>query len=211
MNSYKVGDSLKNFLTKLRAYDEEIPENLMDDVEDMADEMIEALAETENKENDACGKTYGKDEDELEEKIKKCVREVLQEVLEARKEEKDEAMTSLEEFETEDNFGEEVEEKEDEVGEESVIVSPEKATDSISSIIKRVKPIVANVKDSKERKLLSDSIAQLAKMNKKETTSDYNSIFKATRNNTKKQSSLNDDSFGDFLKKKYNPHYNKGE
>lgn len=207
MNSYKVGDSLKKFLTKLRAYDEEIPENLMDDVEDMADEMIEALAETENKENDACGR----DEDDLEEKIKKCVREVLQEVLEARKEEKDEAMASLEEFETEDNFGEEVEEKEDEVGEESVIVSPEKVNDSVSSIIKSIKPVIANVKDSKERKLLSDSIVQLAKMNKKETTSDYNSIYKATRNNTKKQSALNDDSFGDFLKKKYNPHYNKGE
>lgn len=207
MNSLKVGDSLKNFLMKLRAYDEEIPEKLIDDVEEMTDEMIEAISENEEekieekREEDKC---Y--DESDLEEKIKTIVERILNE----RFPQKDETMTSLEEFETDDNFGEEVKEKEDEVGEESVIVSPEKASESVSEIIKKIKPIVASVSDSNDRKMLADSIAKLAKNNKK-NTADYNAIFKATHSNMKSNEKLSDDDYGDFLKKKYNPHYNKGE
>ena len=79
-------------------------------------------------------------------------------------------------------------------------------------MLRKVKPIIAGVKDSKSRKILADTFAK-ALIGEKKTTADYASILSASREAAKdlmsKKSTADSSSvdYGMEIAKKYNPHY----
>lgn len=123
-------------------------------------------------------------------------------------------MKALDELECEE---EELKTKDDVTNEEEVTVDPEKINDSARAILRQVKPIIANIKDSKERKLMADSFAKLMKMGN--SNDQYGTILKMANTASKaamdeasiKKSTVdNDYNFGMDIAKKFNPHYKEG-
>ena len=122
---------------------------------------------------------------------------------------KDGAMTSLDELEK--KLGEE--ETDDVDGEEKVTEDPEKINDSARrQLLKQVKPIIAGVKDSAQRKALADAFAKSLGMNNQ--TADYSAVLSASRSavkdsKIKNPNPVSDADFGMEIARKYNPHYMK--
>lgn len=221
-NKAKVMDSIRDFLLKMKALDENIPEELAEDALAMTenvkdalceDEEVEAEEEVKEEAKDTCSETEAKDEEAAEKiDIDKKVEDAFVKVMRKYGLIQDSAMAALDEAEKE--LGKATEEDEDIEGEEAVTVDPEKinAKDA-AALLHKVKPIIANVKDNKSRKILADSFAK-ALIGEKKTTSDYASILSASRSNAKemmankttKDSAASVD-FGMEIAKKYNPHY----
>ena len=208
-NNAKVMDSIKSFLLKMKANDENIPEELAQDACEMVEAVKDALCECdedieEKKEEEV------KDEDPKED-IDKKVEDAMVNVMRKYGLIKDGAMTSLDELEK--KLSEE--ETEDVDGEEKVTEDPEKINDSAKrELLRQIKPVIANVKDAKQRKALADAFAK--SMNMSSTTADYGAIFKASKSAVKdsvikKQSFVSDEDFGMQIARKYNPHYMKEE
>lgn len=206
-NNAKVMDSIKSFLLKMKANDENIPEELAQDACEMVEAVKDALCEDEEvieekKEEEV------KDEDPKED-IDKKVEDAMVNVMRKYGLIKDGAMTSLDELEK--KLGEE--ETEDVDGEEKVTEDPEKINDSARrQLLKQVKPIIAGVKDSAQRKALADAFAKSLGMNKQ--TADYSAILSASRSavkdsKIKNPNSVSDADFGMEIARKYNPHYMK--
>ena len=206
-NNAKVMDSIKSFLLKMKANDENIPEELAQDACEMVEAVKDALCEDEEvieekKEEEV------KDED-LKEDIDKKVEDAMVNVMRKYGLIKDGAMTSLDELEK--KLGEE--ETEDVDGEEKVTEDPEKINDSARrQLLKQVKPIIAGVKDSAQRKALADAFAKSLGMNKQ--TADYGAVLSASRSavkdsQIKNPNSVSDADFGMEIARKYNPHYMK--
>ena len=206
-NNAKVMDSIKSFLLKMKANDENIPEVLAQDACEMVEAVKDALCECdedieEKKEEEV------KDED-LKEDIDKKVEDAMVNVMRKYGLIKDGAMTSLDELEK--KLGEE--ETEDVDGEEKVTEDPEKINDSARrQLLKQVKPIIAGVKDSAQRKALADAFAKSLGMNKQ--TADYSAILSASRSavkdsKIKNPNPVSDADFGMEIARKYNPHYMK--
>lgn len=206
-NNAKVMDSIKSFLLKMKANDENIPEELAQDACEMVEAVKDALCECdevieEKKEEEV------KDEDPKED-IDKKVEDAMVNVMRKYGLIKDGAMTSLDELEK--KLGEE--ETEDVDGEEKVTEDPEKINDSARrQLLKQVKPIIAGVKDSAQRKALADAFAKSLGMNKQ--TADYSAILSASRSavkdsKIKNPNSVSDADFGMEIARKYNPHYMK--
>lgn len=210
-NNAKVMESIKNFLIKMKANDEAIPEELAQDACEMVEEVKDALCEDENPietENPV------KDEDLKEEEkidIDKKVEDAMVNVMRKYGLIKDGAMAALDELEN--KLGEE--ETTDVDGEEKVTEDPEKINDSAKrELLRQIKPVIANVKDAKQRKALADAFAKSMNMNVQ--TADYSKILQASKSAVKdsamkKQTSVSDEDFGMQIARKYNPHYMKEE
>ena len=208
-NNAKVMDSIKSFLLKMKANDENIPEELAQDACEMVEAVKDALCECdedieEKKEDEV------KDEDPKED-IDKRVEDAMVNVMRKYGLIKDGAMAALDELEN--KLGEE--ETTDVDGEEKVTEDPEKINDSAKrELLRQIKPVIANVKDARQRKALADAFAK--SMNMSSTTADYGAIFKASKSAVKdsaikKQSFVSDEDFGMQIARKYNPHYMKEE
>ncbi len=206
-NNAKVMDSIKSFLLKMKANDENIPEELAQDACEMVEAVKDALCEDEEvieekKEEEV------KDEDPKED-IDKKVEDAMVNVMRKYGLIKDGAMTSLDELEK--KLGEE--ETDDVDGEEKVTEDPEKINDSARrQLLKQVKPIIAGVKDSAQRKALADAFAKSLGMNNQ--TADYSAVLSASRSavkdsKIKNPNPVSDADFGMEIARKYNPHYMK--
>lgn len=206
-NNAKVMDSIKSFLLKMKANDENIPEEIAQDACEMVEAVKDALCECdedieEKKEEEV------KDEDPKED-IDKKVEDAMVNVMRKYGLIKDGAMTSLDELEK--KLGEE--ETDDVDGEEKVTEDPEKINDSARrQLLKQVKPIIAGVKDSAQRKALADAFAKSLGMNNQ--TADYSAVLSASRSavkdsKIKNPNPVSDADFGMEIARKYNPHYMK--
>lgn len=206
-NNIKVMDSIKNFLVKMKASDSDIPEELAQDACEMVEEVKDALCESEEVEETKETKDEDKDESELEEKIESKIADAFDKVMRKYGLVKDGAMEALDELEN--KLGEEGTEDVD--GEEDVTVDPAKINDAAKrKLLREVKPVIASVKDSVQRKKLADAFAKSLSM--KSSTYDYSSIVGAANNSAKNNIKMQDansvnENFGDYIARKYNPHY----
>ncbi len=218
----KVRDSIKTFLEKMKALDEKIPEDLAEDALEMTEEVKDALEELETTDEEVDPLEITNDEDPDEKDIEQKVEDAFVRVMRKYGMVKDRSLRALDELEEklgEDSCKDEDEEEcevIDEGNEEEVTVDPEKINDSareLKRFIRRIKPIIASVKDSAQRKALSDSIAKFAGMS---ANDNYNAIMKAAKNSAKDsmrtpaQKAMDADyNFGMEVAKKFNPHYKK--
>lgn len=218
-NANKVMATIKDFLVKMKALDEAIPEDLAQDALEMVEGVKDALSEEEIVKDEETVEEKveeTKDEDPKEEKLEAKVENAMVNVLKKYGLIKDSAMKALDELECEEE--EEVKTEDDVTNEEEVTVDPEKINDSARAILRQVKPIIANIKDSKERKLMADSFAKLMKMGNS-NKDQYGTILKMANTASKaamdkasiKKSTVdNDYNFGMDIAKKFNPHYKEG-
>lgn len=212
-NKRKAMDSIRDFLIKLKALDAELPEELAEDALQMTEEVKDALEEEEEIETEDEDEIEIETEDEDDPKIdiEKKVEDSIVRVLKKYGMVKDACMASLDELEEE--LEEEAEDDEIELeSEEDNTVDPKVINnqDAARALLKKVKPIIANVKDSRDRRILANSFAKALKINK--GTADYASILKASRNSAKDHKSVtNTEDLGSQWAAKYNPHYNKEE
>lgn len=220
-NKAKVMDSIRDFLLKMKALDENIPEDLAEDALKMTEEVKDALCEDEEMEveekeetkDEAAEETKeeAKDEDPKEVDIDKKVEDAFVKVMRKYGLIQDSAMAALDEAEKE--LSKKDEEDEDIDGEEAVTVDPEKINSKdAAAMLRKVKPIIAGVKDAKSRKILADTFAK-ALIGEKKTTADYASILSASREaakdlmNKKPTKDASSVDYGMEIAKKYNPHY----
>lgn len=203
-NSRKVRDSIKGFLEKMRVMDEAIPQELAEDALEMTEEVNDALNELETIDE---GEEIVKEKEKSEE-VESKVEDALVKVMRKYGLIEDGAMKNLDEIE------EKIEEKlEDECGVDEVTVAPEKINDSAAEIrnfIRQIKPVIASVKDSKQRKALADSVANIAKISMNDQYSEiYNVTRKSSKDamNNKVKAKDSDFDFGMEIAKKFNPHY----
>lgn len=200
----KVMDSIKSFLLKMRALDEAIPEELAQDALQMTEEVKDALCdeapnpEEITRDEETEEKEEVKDEECLETKVEDAMVKVMRKYGLI----KDESMEALEKLDTDD-----------EDSEEKNTVDPEKINDSAKrELLRKVKPMVASIKDSAQRKEFADAFAEALKLN---SGNQYGDIMKMAKTNAadsmKKVSSVNtndaDYNFGMDIAKKFNPHY----
>ena len=201
-NNSKVMGSIRDFLVKMKALDENIPEELAKDALQMTEEVKDALCQDEEAELEV------KDEEPEKMDIDKKVEDTMVNVMRKYGLIKDGAMAALDEMEN--KLG-----TEDADGEEEVTVDPEKMNDSAKrKLLKDIKPTIANIKDSKQRKAVADAFAKALSISTT-TTNDYSSIMNIVKKNTKEsvqtkdhQVKMNDDfDVGMEIARKYNPHY----
>lgn len=209
-NNSKVMGSIRDFLVKMKALDENIPEELAKDALQMTEEVKDALCQDEEVETEEKEEVKDEDPKGEEEKmdIDKKVEDAMVNVMRKYGLIKDGAMAALDEMEN--KLG-----TEDADGEEEVTVDPEKMNDSAKrKLLKDIKPTIANIKDSKQRKAVADAFAKALSISTT-TTDDYSSIMNIVKKNTKEsiqtkdhQVKMNDDfDVGMEIARKYNPHY----
>ena len=207
-NNANVRGTIKDFLLKMKAMDEAIPEELSEDALEMVNGVNDALnEETEDEGADVLEVT--KDED-AEETTEKKIEDTLVKVLMKHGVIKDESMAALDaaESELEDTEDEDPDEEEEE--EEEGTPSNDSAA-NVRKAIRAMKPIVASIKDAKQRKIMSDNLAALIGASGKANAT-YSDVLVATRNNKKAKDAnstqpASDDGFGMDIAKKFNPHY----
>lgn len=203
-NNVKVMDSIKDFLLKMKAMDADVPADLAEDALAMTEAVKDALCEDEEfieKEE-----TEVKDEEPItEEKIEAKVEDAMVRVMRKYGLIKDGCMEALDELEN--KLGTE------DADEEDVTVDPEKINDSAKrKLLREIKPVIASVKDSSQRKAIADAFAKSLNMASGDS---YGTILEATKKNaqdamTQKMTTNDSDyDFGMEIAKKYNPHYMK--
>lgn len=208
-NSAKVMSSIKDFLIKMKALDEAIPEELAQDALEMTEEVKDALCEDETpdplevtKDEEVIEKEEVNDEESIETKVEDAMVKVMRKYGLI----KDESMKSLEDIDDEEIDGE-----------EEVTVDPEKMNDSARrELLRKVKPMVANIKDSKQRKMFADAFAEAFKLS---TGDQYGTVMQMAKSSAKdsmqkfsaKKSNDADIDFGMEIARKFNPHYKKEE
>lgn len=209
-NNSKVMGSIRDFLVKMKALDENIPEELAKDALQMTEEVKDALCQDEEVETEEKEEVKDEDPKGEEEKmdIDKKVEDAMVNVMRKYGLIKDGAMAALDEMEN--KLG-----TEDADGEEEVTVDPERMNDSAKrKLLKDIKPTIANIKDSKQRKAVADAFAKALSISTT-TTDEYSSIMNIVKKNTKEsvqtkdhQVKMNDDfDVGMEIARKYNPHY----
>lgn len=211
-NAAKVMSSIKDFLIKMKALDEAIPEELAQDALAMTEEVKDALCDDETpdplevtKDEEVAEEKEKKEEVKDEESIETKVEDAMVKVMRKYGLIKDECMKSLEEVE-------------DEESEEEVTVDPEKMNDSARrELLRKVKPMVASIKDSKQRKMFADAFAEAFKLS---SGDQYGTIMQMSKSAAKdsmqkfssvKKSADADIDFGMEIARKFNPHYKKEE
>lgn len=204
-NNAKVMSSVKDFLLKMKALDEAIPEELAKDALEMTENIKDALCD-----EDPNPLQITEDEDpKPEENNMECkVEDAMVKVLKKYGLIKDSSMSALDELE------EGCSAEDEEEGEEEVTVDPEKMNDAMT-LLRTVKPVIAGIKDSKTRKQVSDAFAKALKMSIG-TNEQYGQMMAMARMSakdsmTKKQQTTQDADyeFGMDLAKRFNPHYKK--
>ena len=222
-NSANVMSSIRGFLEKMKAMDEAIPEELAEDALEMVNGVKDALCENEDEDPDI---DKVKDEDPKEptededNKLDAKVADAVTRALLKAGVIKDSALKNLDEA-LEDPKGTE-DDKDDLVihdadGEEDVTVDPEKINDSMSNIRKYVgdiKPVIASIKNPRERKKAADALAGLINISRGNQYSDLLKISRKAADQAmdSHKSVVNNDADMDLGKawaEKYNPHYMK--
>ena len=204
-NNAKVMSSVKDFLLKMKALDEAIPEELAKDALEMTENIKDALCDEDP---NPLQITEDEDPKPEENNMEGKVEDAMVKVLKKYGLIKDSSMSALDELEegcsTED----------EEEGEEEVTVDPEKMNDAMT-LLRTVKPVIAGIKDSKTRKQVSDAFAKALKMSIG-TNEQYGQMMAMARMSakdsmSKKQKSTQDADyeFGMDLAKRFNPHYKK--
>lgn len=207
-NEKRVRNAIRKFLTSMQATDA-IPEELAEDALEMTEEVNDALCE-ETKDEEANPLEITKDEDKSED-LEKKVADGVMKALRDLGLYKDPAMKALDELEeetkTEDEDPDDLTEDAD--NEESVTVDPEKMKDS-ATLLRTMKPVIAAIKNPKERKKAADALARMIK-GSRNTTSDYGTIMNVKHKKAAKdsKSKMNDADydFGMDIAKRFNPHY----
>ena len=197
-NEKRVRDAVRKFLTCMQAHDA-IPEELAEDALEMTEEVNDALCEVTEDEDKP---------DDLDKKVADGVVRALRELGFY----KDPAMKALDELEVEEKETEDEDPDdltEDADNEESVTVDPEKMKDS-ATLLRTMKPVIAAIKNPKERKKAADALARMVK-GSRGTSSDYGTLMnikqkKATKDSKAKAMDADYD-FGMQIAKRFNPHY----
>lgn len=222
-NSANVMSSIRGFLEKMKAMDEAIPEELAEDALEMVNGVKDALCENEgedpdiDKVKDEDPKEPTEDEDnKLDAKVADAVTRALLKAGVI----KDSALKNLDE--ALEDPKEDKDDKDDLVihdadGEEDVTVDPEKINDSMSNIRKYVgdiKPVIASIKNPRERKKAADALAGLINISRGNQYSDLLKISRKAADQAmdSHKSVVNNDADMDLGKawaEKYNPHYMK--
>ena len=202
-NNAKVMSSVKDFLLKMKALDEAIPEELAKDALEMTENIKDALCDEDP---NPLQITEDEDPKPEENNMEGKVEDAMVKVLKKYGLIKDSSMSALDELE-EGCCAEDEEE-----GEEEVTVDPEKMNDAMT-LLRTVKPVIAGIKDSKTRKQVSDAFAKALKMSVG-TNEQYGQMMasmSAKDSMTKKQQTTQDADyeFGMDLAKRFNPHYKK--
>lgn len=208
-NEKRVRDAVRKFLTCMQAHDA-IPEELAEDALEMTEEVNDALCET-TEDEEANPMEIAKDEDKPDDLDKKVADGVVRALRELGFY-KDPAMKALDELEVEEKETEDEDPDdltEDADNEESVTVDPEKMKDS-ATLLRTMKPVIAAIKNPKERKKAADALARMIK-GSRVTSSDYGTLMnikqkKATKD-SKAKAMDSDYDFGMSIAKRYNPHY----
>ena len=208
-NNAKVMSSVKDFLLKMKALDEAIPEELAKDALEMTENIKDALCDEDP---DVLEVTKDEDPKPEENNMEGKVEDAMVKVLKKYGLIKDSSMSALDELE--EGCKTEVE---DEDGEEEVTVDPEKMNDEAIKLLRKVKPVIASINDSNTRKQVSDAFAKALKMSVGHVDQ-YGDIMAMARMSakdsmSKKQKSTQDADyeFGMDLAKRFNPHYMKEE
>ena len=204
-NNAKVMSSVKDFLLKMKALDEAIPEELAKDALEMTENIKDALCDEDP---NPLQITEDEDPKPEENNMEGKVEDAMVKVLKKYGLIKDSSMSALDELEE----GCSAEDEED--GEEEVTVDPEKMNDAMT-LLRTVKPVIAGIKDSKTRKQVSDAFAKALKMSIG-TNEQYGQMMAMARMSAKdsmakKQQPTQDADydFGMDLAKRFNPHYKK--
>ena len=204
-NNAKVMSSVKDFLLKMKALDEAIPEELAKDALEMTENIKDALCDEDP---NPLQITEDEDPKPEENNMEGKVEDAMVKVLKKYGLIKDSSMSALDELEEGCSA-----EDEEEV-EEEVTVDPEKMNDAMT-LLRTVKPVIAGIKDSKTRKQVSDAFAKALKMSVG-TNEQYGQMMTMARMSakdsmSKKQKSTQDADyeFGMDLAKRFNPHYKK--
>ena len=208
-NNAKVMSSVKDFLLKMKALDEAIPEELAKDALEMTENIKDALCDEDP---NPLQITEDEDPKPEENNMEGKVEDAMVKVLKKYGLIKDSSMSALDELE--EGCKTEVE---DEDGEEEVTVDPEKMNDEAIKLLRKVKPVIASINDSNTRKQVSDAYAKALKMSVGHVDQ-YGDIMTMARMSakdsmSKKQKSTQDADyeFGMDLAKRFNPHYMKEE
>lgn len=208
-NAQRVRGALRTFITSMKAHDEAIPEELAEDALEMVEEVTDALCEDE----EANPLEITKDEDppvSISEQVQDAVARTLKEYGLI----KDPSMKALDELEEKIEAEDECMGKEpgaeDAFGEESVTVDPEKMKDA-STLLRTMKPMIAQIKDKKKRKAAADALARLIKMQSGVSSNQYGQIMGIVKSNSKDSKPTPtadaDADFGMQLARRFNPHY----
>lgn len=204
-NNAKVMSSVKDFLLKMKALDEAIPEELAKDALEMTENIKDALCDEDP---NPLQITEDEDPKPEENNMEGKVEDAMVKVLKKYGLIKDSSMSALDELE------EGCSAEDEEEGEEEVTVDPEKMNDAMT-LLRTVKPVIAGIKDSKTRKQVSDAFAKALKMSIG-TNEQYGQMMAMARMSakdsmTKKQQTTQDADyeFGMDLAKRFNPHYKK--
>lgn len=208
-NEKRVRDAVRKFLTCMQAHDA-IPEDLAEDALEMTEEVNDALCET-TEDEEANPLEITKDEDKPDDLDKKVADGVVRALCELGFY-KDPAMKALDELEVEEKETEDEDPDditEDADNEESVTVDPEKMKDS-ATLLRTMKPVIAAIKNPKERKKAADALARIIKVSRV-TSSDYGTLMNIKQKKATKDSKAkaidSDYDFGMSIAKRYNPHY----
>ena len=204
-NNAKVMSSVKDFLLKMKALDEAIPEELAKDALEMTENIKDALCDEDP---NPLQITEDEDPKPEENNMEGKVEDAMVKVLKKYGLIKDSSMSALDELE------EGCSAEDEEEGEEEVTVDPEKMNDAMT-LLRNVKPVIASIKNSKTRKQVSDAFAKALKMSIG-TNEQYGQMMAMARMSakdsmSKKQKSTQDADyeFGMDLAKRFNPHYKK--
>ena len=203
-NNAKVMSSVKDFLLKMKALDEAIPEELAKDALEMTENIKDALCDEDP---NPLQITEDEDPKPEENNMEGKVEDAMVKVLKKYGLIKDSSMSALDELE------EGCSAEDEEEGEEEVTVDPEKMNDAMV-LLRTVKPVIAGIKDSKTRKQVSDAFAKALKMSIG-TNEQYGQMMTMARMNakdsmSKKQPTQDADyDFGMDPAKRFNPHYKK--
>ena len=204
-NNAKVMSSVKDFLLKMKALDEAIPEELAKDALEMTENIKDALCDEDP---NPLQITEDEDPKPEENNMEGKVEDAMVKVLKKYGLIKHSSMSPLDELE------EGCSAEDEEEGEEEVTVDPEKMNDAMT-LLRTVKPVIAGIKDSKTRKQVSDAFAKALKMSIG-TNEQYGQMMAMARMSakdsmTKKQQTTQDADydFGMDLAKRFNPHYKK--
>ena len=204
-NNAKVMSSVKDFLLKMKALDEAIPEELAKDALEMTENIKDALCDEDP---NPLQITEDEDPKPEENNMEGKVEDAMVKVLKKYGLIKDSSMSALDELE------EGCSAEDEEEGEEEVTVDPEKMNDAMT-LLRTVKPVIAGIKDSKTRKQVSDAFAKALKMSIG-TNEQYGQMMAMARMSakdsmSKKQKTTQDADyeFGMDLAKRFNPHYKK--
>ena len=205
-NNAKVMSSVKDFLLKMKALDEAIPEELAKDALEMTENIKDALCDEDPNPLEITKDEDPKSEGE-ENNFEGKVEDAMVKVMKKYGLIKDSSMAALDELEEGCSAEDE--------GEEEVTVDPEKMNDDALVLLRQVKPVIAGIKDSKTRKQVSDAFAKALKMSIG-SVGQYGDLMVMARKNaqdsmSKQQQSTQDAdyNFGMDLAQRFNPHYKK--